>query len=96
MPPRPSVPHSVRRPEQNSGWGLAWTSNLVRQNGGDLLLYSGEGAYVVQSDEVSAIAAPRWPGTIVALRMRMDGPMDLSAVMKALDSDPEGWFDPFE
>ncbi len=89
-------PRVTGRPSHNSGWGLAWTTALARENGGQLLLYSGEGAYVLQQGQASTIAAPKWPGTVVGLRIRMDGSMDLKAVMRALDPDPQGWFDPFE
>lgn len=82
-------PRVSSTPERNSGIGLFVTRLLLRENGGTLLVRSGEGAVYAGAKEGSQIRDVAFPGTLVALQARTDRPLDINRVYRMLD-DPNG------
>ena len=70
---------------RNSGIGLYITRLLLRENGGVLLLRSGRGEVYSGSREEGFGRTNTFPGTIVALRARMDHPLDINRVYRELE-----------
>jgi anti-sigma regulatory factor (Ser/Thr protein kinase) len=71
---------------RNSGIGLYITRLLLRENGGTLLLRSGRGEIYSGSREEGFTRANFFPGTIVALRARLDRPLDINRVYRELEN----------
>jgi anti-sigma regulatory factor (Ser/Thr protein kinase) len=72
-------------PERNSGFGLWVTSNLLADNGGELLVRSGYGAVFRGSRDAAIVRDASFPGTLVVLRIRTDRALDINAVYRALE-----------
>lgn len=68
------------------GIGLWVTSEVVRRNGGQMLILSNEGGMRVDADGKHRLDDHFWPGTLVAIEFRMDRPIDTKAVY-----DSEEW-----
>jgi anti-sigma regulatory factor (Ser/Thr protein kinase) len=70
------------------GIGLWVTSEVVRRNGGQMLILSNEGGMKVDADGKHRLDDHFWPGTLVAIEFRMDKPIDTKPVY-----DNEDWPD---
>jgi hypothetical protein len=70
-------PMVTATPNRNTGLGLSLTRFLLRRNGGQLMVRSGEGAVYAGFAEESRMCAPAFPGTIVSLTARTDAPLDI-------------------
>jgi anti-sigma regulatory factor (Ser/Thr protein kinase) len=77
-------PRVSSTPERNSGIGLFVTRLLLRENGGLLLVRSGEGAVYAGAEEGTQIRDVAFPGTLVALQARTDRPLDINRVYRML------------
>jgi hypothetical protein len=71
-------PMVTATPNRNTGLGLSLTRFLLRRNGGQLMVRSGEGAVYAGSTEKSEICTAPFPGTIVTLMARTDAPLDIN------------------
>lgn len=78
------MPLVTATPQRNGGFGLAVARTLLTHNGGTLVLRSGDAR--IDTGRNDASSAFTWvPGTIVALRIRTDRPLDISATYTALE-----------
>jgi signal transduction histidine kinase len=61
--------------KRNMGMGLSLLQDVVRRNGGELMVYSGQGALVDRNGRVK-ITTPRvaYPGSLASVRLRMNEP----------------------
>lgn len=75
-------------PGGNAGLGLYLTSEFVRRNEGTMLVGSGNGLVAVLGTQFATVPMSTWPGAIVAVRFRVDRPLDADAVYSDL-GDPE-------
>jgi anti-sigma regulatory factor (Ser/Thr protein kinase) len=80
-------PRVTATPERNSGIGLFITKLLLRENGGILLVRSGDGAVYAGVQERDATSLENFPGTLVALRARIDRPLNINSVYRQLEED---------
>lgn len=73
------------------GFGLYATSEFIRHNKGDLLLYSG--SYCLEFSESAVVIrdGANWPGTVVALRIRTDIPVDYKNIMPSHHTLPDDY-----
>lgn len=78
-------PRVTATPERNGGIGLFVTSMLLAINGGILLVRSGTGAVFQGAKNTTESREVAMPGTIVALRAKMDRPLDINSVYAELD-----------
>lgn len=74
-------------PDFNAGMGLALARHLVRGNGGTVGIRSGFAAVTRGRAEVAQGRGVRFPGTLVALDVRMDRPFDLSRAYADMDEE---------
>lgn len=75
------APGVTTRPAHNSGYGLALTSELVRQNGGSLRIRSQWDCLVQNGTLIEESAEERrWPGTIIYLTVQRRGKLDVKAI----------------
>ncbi|EHN09537.1 hypothetical protein PAI11_36350 [Patulibacter medicamentivorans] len=74
-------------PGFNAGMGLALARHLVRGNGGTVGIRSGFAAVTRGQAEVAQGRGVRFPGTLVALDVRMDRPFDLSRAYADMDEE---------
>lgn len=83
---RQALQKCVRRGVTNGegqGFGLFATLEFIRQNRGELLIYSG-GHYGTYKDDGLGYRVKKgayWPGTVVYMRIRTDVPVDYSSIM---------------
>lgn len=78
-------PRVTATPERNSGIGLFITRMLLKANGGSMIVRSGFGALhggVVDRVESKDVYLP---GTLVAIRVRTDKPLDVNSVYAQLN-----------
>ncbi len=75
--------------DERRGIGLWVASEVVRLNGGVMLILSNEGGMRVDGDGAHRVDEHFWPGTLVAIEFRMDQPIDTGPVYGA----PEDWPD---
>lgn len=68
------------RPGYNSGEGLFFTTEIIRANQGEMVLYSGEGGLFLDEQGMRYQSGSVWPGTIVGLTFRMDKPINTQAI----------------
>lgn len=80
-------PRVSATPERNAGIGLFITKLLLAANGGLVLVRSGYGSVLTGSQERVRLEDVALPGTLVALRARMDQPLDINAVYGLLERD---------
>jgi anti-sigma regulatory factor (Ser/Thr protein kinase) len=64
-------------PDQNRGLGLSLTKFLLRENGGQLVVLSGNAAVYTGAVDGESVSSTRFPGTIVKMTIRTDQPLDL-------------------
>lgn len=69
-------PRVTSTPWRNAGLGLAYTTELLRINGGQLWVRSGEGVVGRGEKTVDRTTTDGLPGTLVAMRVKADGPID--------------------
>ena len=72
------VPNVTSTPDRNRGWGLAFTEQLLRLNGGRLIVRSGAGHVQRGAKDVDKLDTVPLPGTLVAMRIQIDRPLDYS------------------
>lgn len=73
------VPNVTSTPWRNAGWGLAFTELLLGLNGGRLLVRSGAGHVMRGAKIVDRLDTDQpQPGTLVAMRIKTDRPLDYS------------------
>jgi anti-sigma regulatory factor (Ser/Thr protein kinase) len=72
-------PMVTATPDRNTGLGLSVTRFLLRRNGGQLMVRSGQGAVYAGFKEHGEECAVPFPGTIVTLTARTDAPLDIKA-----------------
>ena len=88
-------PLVTSKAERHAGYGLYVASELCRRNGGSFAIVSGGAAYGIhrQSDasavsdveEIRSLRRP-WRGTLVALQLRLDHPLELGPIYEQLPS----------
>jgi hypothetical protein len=78
-------PRVTATPERNSGIGLFLTSLLLAFNGGQLVVRSGAGAVTRSAKRTVETRPASLPGTLVALRARMDRPLDVASIYAMID-----------
>lgn len=85
-------------PQRNTGQGLFSAARLLEGNGGRVLVRSGS-AYVYDGARKESGISHPFPGTLVAMTIRTDRPLDDGAVaqligsLKGGDEDPDDLFD---
>jgi anti-sigma regulatory factor (Ser/Thr protein kinase) len=72
--------------DDRRGIGLWVASEVVRRNEGAMMIVSNEGAVLVDKDGARQVDGYFWPGTIVTMDLRMDRPINTTAVY-----DSVGW-----
>jgi hypothetical protein len=72
-------PMVTATPQRNTGLGLSLTRYLLRRNGGQLMVRSGEGAVYAGFKEGSESCDVAFPGTIVTLTALTNAPLDIKA-----------------
>ena len=85
-------PRTTGRPEHNSGEGLFFSLEFVRNNGGQACVHSQDGALWVQKGKTEARRTSFWPGTWVSFRFRTEQPVDVEAVFNK-HAPPENDYD---
>lgn len=83
-------PYVSSTPDRNSGIGLFITRLLLRENGGTLVVRSGLGAVYSGAEEREHEAEIGFPGTLVAVRARIDRPLDINEVYRRLEIRDDG------
>lgn len=78
------MPNVTSTPERNKGWGLAFTELLLGLNEGWLEVRSGEGQVRRGAKVADKVSKHSLPGTLVAMRIRLDQPLDYSKAWKLL------------
>jgi anti-sigma regulatory factor (Ser/Thr protein kinase) len=78
-----SKPAGSGHPRRHAGYGLAVTSELLRENGGRLVVRSGTGEVRVGSQE-SSRSTTLFPGTLIVFEARVDSSLDLRGVYDRL------------
>jgi len=69
------------------GLGLWAVSQAVERNGGCMTIRSGEAVYRQEG---------ALPGTLVAMRFNLEGPLDISDILRSVPEDDDGFFISFE
>jgi hypothetical protein len=78
-------PRVSSTPERNAGIGLYITKLLLRGNGGQLLVRSGNAVIYRGANETEEEHEMNFPGTIVAIRAHTNAPLDIGQVYRELD-----------
>lgn len=73
------------------GFGLYATSRFIQLNRGEMLLYSGHYYLEIQENQSNVSEGNYWPGTIVAMRIRTDIPVDYQDIMPAHHTLPDDY-----
>jgi anti-sigma regulatory factor (Ser/Thr protein kinase) len=84
------------RPENcGGGIGLFFSSQIIRQNRGNLGVYSRSEMYTQTPRSTTTESAPTWPGTIIDLKFKTDRPIKVSEFYGQDDigTDLDGIFD---
>jgi len=68
------------RPDQNTGQGLFFTLEFIKQNRGDGCIHSYGGSLWIQKGQPTSKSAPLWRGTWVALRFRINHPVNTKEI----------------
>ena len=79
---------SARSDDSRRGLGLFVTRALLRANGGSLFLRSGTAQLELGAASEERLGLAEVQGTLVALRFRMDRPVAIAPLLKALGIDP--------
>lgn len=77
-------------PDRNSGYGLAFAQGLLRANGGILRVRSGEAAVYAGAVDATGISPLSYPGTVIALTMRTDRPLDQASGWREVGPSLQG------
>lgn len=85
-------PRTTGRPEYNSGEGLFFSLEFVKNNGGEACIHSQDGALWVRGGQTEVETTSFWPGTCVSMRFRTDQPVDVEAVFDK-HAPPENDYD---
>lgn len=75
------------------GFGLFATSMFVKENGGDLLVYSGNYFLRNEGTEFYVKEGSRWKGTVVYLRINTEIAVDYKLIMPKDHSLPDDYQD---
>lgn len=78
------TPNVTSTPHRNKGWGLAFTELLLALNGGKLFVRSGQGLVIRGPKNTDKLDDVTLPGTLVAMRIRLDQPLDYSKAWESL------------
>lgn len=73
------------------GFGLFATSEFIKKNQGDLLIYSGDHFLTVDSKTVDLRKGGHWKGTFVFLRINTEIPVDYHEIMPDNHSLPDDY-----
>lgn len=73
------------------GFGLYATSRFIQLNKGEMLLYSGHHYLEIKGNQSIVNEGSYWPGTIVAMRIRTDIPVDYQDIMPAHHTLPDDY-----
>lgn len=68
------------RPENNTGQGLFFTTEVIRANGGQASIQSEHVMLVVTPQANTIRSRPSWQGTVVCLQFQLDSEADLVAL----------------
>jgi anti-sigma regulatory factor (Ser/Thr protein kinase) len=80
------VPNVTSTPWRNKGWGLAFTELLLQFNEGRMIVRSGQGYVMRGAKSADKVDADQpLPGTLVAMRIKIDQPLDYSKAWALLD-----------
>lgn len=80
-------PHVSATPQRNSGIGLFITRLLLEANGGLLFVRSGHGLAEAGARASEATLDLALPGTLIAIRVCTDRPLDIDSVYLQLDDE---------
>jgi hypothetical protein len=75
------------------GFGLFATSRFIKENGGDILIYSGSHYLMNQGPEYPVSQGDRWMGTIVFLKINTNIAVDYRLIMPKEHSLPDDYQD---
>jgi anti-sigma regulatory factor (Ser/Thr protein kinase) len=75
-------------PEKPGGFGLFVTQVLLRQNGGGMMMRSGDAHLDTGSPPEGSFGHALMRGTLVSLRFRTDSPFSLEPILSVLDKRP--------
>lgn len=73
------------------GFGLYATSRFIQLNGGEMLLCSGHHTLDINGDQSTVSHGSYWPGTIVALLIHTDIPVDYQDIMPGHHTLPDDY-----
>lgn len=76
---------------QGLGFGLYATSRFIQLNNGDMLLYSGNHSLAINGENVAVSKGDFWPGTLVAMRIRTNIPVNYKDIMPADHTLPDDY-----
>ena len=89
-------PQVTGRPEDNTGEGLFFTLEFLKENRGCACVHSEEGRLRIKYGQPLFQDGAFWPGTLVALRFRTDRPVDTASLFAKYapkENDYEWLFD---
>ncbi len=79
------------------GLGLWAVSQAVERNGGCMTIRSGEAVYRQEGGRRTFhVPIQPLPGTLVAMRFNLEGPLDISDILRSVPEDDDGFFISFE
>lgn len=73
-------PRVTGRPDYNTGEGLFFSLEFIKENRGIAYIHSQDGILQVQGRQVILKKAALWSGTLVALQFRTNHPVDVKAI----------------
>ena len=76
---------------QGLGFGLYASSRFLQLNKGEMLLYSGNHCLEINESQSKISEACYWPGTIVAMRIRTDIPVNYQDIMPVHHTLPDDY-----
>jgi len=85
-------PRVTGRPQFNTGFGLFWTSQLIKENRGVLGIQSHGRKLLQSGGRIVETADGFWPGTAIHLSFKRDKTMDIVQIFKRL-APPEKDFE---
>lgn len=74
---------------EGMGFGLFVSSEFIKENGGEMLIYSGNNFLTNTLKEYSTLEGSFWNGTIVFLRINTDIPVDYKLIMPPTHTLPD-------
>lgn len=89
-------PRVTGRPDENTGEGLFFTLEFIKDNGGCACVHSQDGMLRIERGQTTVQAASLWLGTWVGLRFNTDRPVDTQRVFSRYappENDYEWLFD---